>query len=229
VIICKLVHHTDGLGYAVLWRSLNSSMTRTFKYLLVAGLLLGATAAQAQTAGGPQALNPGDQVRIVVWRNPELSGDFTVAANGTLNHPLYRDVQVTGIPMNAVEDRLRTFLSRYATNPQFVLLPLVKIIVGGEVRNPNIFSVPPETTVTQAVILAGGPSERGKLNNVHLLREGQTINLDMGRPDSQAASLQVRSGDQIIIPRSTNVFRDFIGPTASMIGAVAAIVNIFLR
>ena len=203
-------------------------MTRTFKSLLVASLLLGATAAQAQT-GGPQALNPGDQVRIAVWRNPEMSGDFTVTANGTLNHPLYREVQVTGIPLTSVEERLRTFISRYTTNPQFVILPLVRIIVGGEVRAPNMFSVPPETTVTQAVILAGGPSERGKLDRVRLLRDGQTIHLDMGRPDSQAAALQVRSGDQIIIPRSTNVFRDFLGPTASMVGAIAAIVSIFLR
>lgn len=203
-------------------------MTRTFKSLLVASLLLGATAAQAQT-GGPQALNPGDQVRIAVWRNPEMSGDFTVAANGTLNHPLYREVQVTGIPLTSVEERLRTFISRYTNNPQFVILPLVKIIVGGEVRAPNMFSVPPETTVTQAVILAGGPSERGKLDRVRLLRDGQTIFLDMGRPDSQAASLQVRSGDQIIVPRSTNVLRDFLGPTASMVGALAAIASIFLR
>jgi len=204
-------------------------MTRRLKHLLVAALVFGATAAQAQSAGGPQALNPGDQVRIVVWRNPELSGDFTVAANGTLNHPLYREVQVTGIPLSSVEDRLRTFISRYTTNPQFVLLPLVKIIVGGEVRAPNVFSVPPETTIAQALILAGGPSERGKLNTVRLVREGQTINLDMGRPDSQAASLQVRSGDQILVPRSVNVLRDFVGPTASMVGAIAAIVGIFLR
>jgi polysaccharide export outer membrane protein len=211
------------------WRSLNSTMTRRLKHLLTAALLLGAAAAQAQSAGGAQALNPGDQVRILVWRNPELSGDFTVAANGTLNHPLYREVQVTGIPLTSVEDRLRTFISRYTTNPQFVLLPLVKIIVGGEVRSPNVFSVPPETTVAQALIQAGGPSERGKLNSVRLVRDGQTINLDMGRPDSQAASLQVRSGDQIIVPRSVNVLRDFVGPTASMVGAIAAIVGIFLR
>jgi polysaccharide export outer membrane protein len=204
-------------------------MTRRLKHLLAAALLLGAPAAQAQSAGGPQALNPGDQVRIVVWRNPELSGDFTVAANGTLNHPLYREVQVTGIPLSSVEDRLRTFISRYTTNPQFVLLPLVKIIVGGEVRAPNVFSVPPETTIAQALILAGGPSERGKLNSVRLVRDGQTINLDMGRPDSQAASLQVRSGDQILVPRSVNVLRDFVGPTASMVAAIAAIVGIFLR
>lgn len=204
-------------------------MTRTFKHLFVAGLLLATTTVRAQTASGPQGLNPGDQVRIVVWRNPELSGDFTVSANGTLTHPLYREVQVTGIPLSSVEDRLRTFLTRYATNPQFVILPLVKVIVAGEVRSPNVLSVPPETTVAQALVLAGGPSERGKLDAVRLLRDGQTISLDLGRADSQAASLQVRSGDQIIVPRSTNVFRDFLGPTASMIGAVAAIVGIFLR
>jgi hypothetical protein len=77
--------------------------------------------------------------------------------------------------------------------------------------------------------MAGGPGERGKLDNVRIIRDGQTISIDVGRPDSQAASIQVRSGDQIIIPRTTNVFRDYVGPTASMIGAVAAIVGIFLR
>jgi protein involved in polysaccharide export with SLBB domain len=213
----------------VSWRSLNFTMTRTLSYLLVAGLMVGTAVAQAQNASGVPGLNPGDQIRIVVWRNAELSGDFTIAANGTINHPLYREVQVTGISLSSVEDRLRTFLARYTTNPQFVLLPLVKVIVGGEVRTPNVLSVSPETTVAQALILAGGPSERGRLDNVRLMRDGQTITLDLGRADSQAASLQVRSGDQIIVQRSTNVFRDYVGPTASMIGAVVAIVGIFLR
>lgn len=204
-------------------------MTRLIKNLFVAGVLLATTTVNAQSAGGPQALNPGDQVRILVWRNAELSGDFTVAPNGTLNHPLYREVQVTGLPMNAVEDRLRTFLMRYTTNPQFVILPLVKIMVGGEVRSPSVLSVPPETTVGQALILAGGPSDRGKLNSVRLIRDGQRITLDLGRSDSKAASLQVRSGDQLTIPRSTNILRDFVGPTASMVGMVASIIGILLR
>ncbi len=204
-------------------------MTRLIKNLFVAGMLLAATTVNAQSAGGSQALNPGDQVRILVWRNAELSGDFTVSPNGTLNHPLYREVQVTGIPMSAVEDRLRTFLMRYTTSPQFVISPLVKIIVGGEARSPSVLSVPPETTIAQAVILAGGPSDRGKLNSVRLIRDGQTITLDLGRSDSKAASLQVRSGDQIIIPRSINVLRDFVGPAASMVGMVASIIGILLR
>src|SRR4051812_11768962 len=69
-------------------------------------------------------LNAGDQIRIVVWRKPEFSGDFAIAANGTIIHPLYRDVQVTGVPLSVVEDRLRTYLTRYETTPQFVIQPL---------------------------------------------------------------------------------------------------------
>jgi len=204
-------------------------MSRILKsFLLLSGLLATATAS-AQTGATVEGLSPGDQVRIVVWRNTELSGDFTVAANGTLMHPLYREVQVTGIPISAVEDRLRTFLSRYTTNPQFVISPLVKVVVSGEVRTPNVLSVPPETTVAQAIVLAGGPTAAAQLGHVRLLRDRQEIKIDLRRADSQAASLQIRSGDQIMIPRSKNILRDFIGPVTSTVGAVAAITSIFWR
>src|SRR6476619_1595928 len=148
-----------------------------------------ASTVSAQSSAAVDGLNPGDQVRIAVWRNPELSGDFTVAANGTLTHPLYREIQVTGIPLSAVEDRLRTFLTRYTTNPQFVLQPLVKVIVSGEVRTPNLLSVPPETTVAQALILAGGPTNNARLDHIRLFRQGQEIAVDLSRADSEAAAL----------------------------------------
>ncbi len=207
-------------------------MIRTFKSLLACLSLFAAAGLGAQSTPAiptQQQLNPGDQIRIAVWRNTELSGDFTVGANGTITHPLYREVQVTGIPLAEVEDRLRTFLTRYTTNPQFVIQPLVKVIVGGEVRNPNVLSVPPETTIAQAVVLAGGPTERGALDDVRLIREGQQIVVDLSRADSQAATHQIRSGDQILVPRNTNIFRDYVGPAASTIAAIAAIVNIILR
>ncbi|MGH7648806.1 MAG: polysaccharide biosynthesis/export family protein, partial [Gemmatimonadaceae bacterium] len=39
-------------------------------------------------------LHPGDEVRITVWRNPELSGDFPIGINGALVHPLYQAVPI---------------------------------------------------------------------------------------------------------------------------------------
>lgn len=204
-------------------------MSRIFKSLLLITGLLATATARAQTGATVEGLNPGDQVRIMVWRNTELSGDFTVAANGTLMHPLYREVQVTGIPISTVEDRLRTFLARFTTNPQFVISPLVKVVVSGEVRAPNVLSVPPETTVAQAIVLAGGPTPNAQLGHVRLLRDRQEIIVDLRRADSQAASLQIRSGDQIVIPTTRNILRDFIGPVTSTVGAVAAITSIFWR
>jgi polysaccharide export outer membrane protein len=204
-------------------------MSRLFKSLLfVAGLAATGTAT-AQSAPTTEGLNPGDQVRILVWRNTELSGDFTVAANGTLMHPLYRELQVTGVPMATVEDRIRTLLTRYVTTPQFVISPLVRILVSGEVRSPSVYSVPPETTVAQAIVLAGGPTPTAQLDHVRLLRDRQEITVDLHRADSQAASLQIRSGDQILIPTRRNILRDYVMPVTTTVGAVAAITSIFWR
>lgn len=161
-----------------------------------------------------------------MWRKPELSGDFAISSNGTIAHPLYREVQVTGVPLATVEERLRTFLTRYETNPQFVIQPLVKIVVGGEVRTPNIFSVPPETTIAQAVALAGGPTERGMLNRVHVIRDRQDILMDLGRPDSDVNGITIRSGDQILIGRRDRSKLEYLAPITSSIAALAAIISI---
>jgi protein involved in polysaccharide export with SLBB domain len=184
------------------------------------GILTGQTS-------GSLGLAPGDQIRIAVWRAPELSGDFVIAGNGTIIHPLYRELQVAGIPMSAVEDRIRTFLRTYQTNPQFVVQPLMRVVVGGEVRLPNVYSVPPETTIAQAIALAGGPTERGNVRAIRVIRDRQEVRMDLTRPDSDAALIQIRSGDQILITRRVSIINT-IGPVTSVIGAVAATISIIV-
>ena len=185
--------------------------------------------AQTPADGSTQSLAPGDQIRIVVWRKPEMSCDCVVAGNGTIVHPLYREVQVIGVPLSTVEDRLRTFLARYEQNPQFVIQPLVKIIVGGEVRTPNIYSVPPETTIAQAIAIAGGPTERGQLREVKVIRDRNEIKMDISRPDSDAGVLQIRSNDQVLVGRRGRGAMEYIGPVASTIAAIAAVASILTR
>ncbi len=191
--------------------------------------LFAASTAHAQNPDpSTQGLAPGDQLRITVWRKPEMSCDCTVAGNGTIIHPLYRDVQVIGVPLTTVEDRLRTFLARYEQNPQFVIQPLVKIVVGGEVRTPNIYSVPPETTIAQAIAIAGGQTDRGTLREVRIIRDRNEIKMDVSRPDSDAGVLQIRSGDQILVGRRGRSALEYLGPVTSSIAAVAAIISIFV-
>jgi polysaccharide export outer membrane protein len=202
----------------------------TFLATLIAFLAIFAapSSGYAQTAA-PQGLEPGDQVRIIVYKGEEFSGLFTIAANGTIIHPLFRDVNVVGVPLSTVEDRIRTFLQKYQTNPQFVIEPLVRIIVGGEVRTPNVYRVPPQTTVAQAIALAGGPTDRASLSKVSIIRDRQEVRMDITRPDSDASILQIRSGDQILIGRRSPPVTNLVGVVASSVAAVAAVLSILLR
>src|SRR5687767_7098439 len=127
--------------------------------------------AQSQAQAADQAvLSPGDSVRIVVWRKPEFSGDFVVAPNGTITHPLFRSVQVAGMPFATAEANLRRYLARFEENPEFVMEPLIRVAVSGEVERPTVFALRPETTVAEAVARAGGANEVGARNRVRVVR-----------------------------------------------------------
>jgi polysaccharide export outer membrane protein len=184
-----------------------------------------AAPAHAQS-GEVVGFSPGDVVRISVWRQPELSGEFYIMSDGTIVHPLYRGVKVTGIPFTDVEARIRALLAQYEATPQFVIEPLLRIAVGGEVGNPNLYTVPPETTIAQAVALAGGPTQAAKLGSVRLLRGGRELSVDLRQPHTGAAASPVRSGDQIYIDRTGSFIRDVLVPLSAVTAAVASIISI---
>lgn len=196
-------------------------------------LLVAASPARAQSAASPDTssatLAPGDLLRITVWRRPELSGDFIVAPDSSITHPLYREVKVAGIPLRVVEDRVRAFLGKYETNAPFVISPLLRVFVGGEVRAPSVYTVAPGTTIAQAVALAGGPTERGNLESVSLVRQEQRQVLDLTRPDSHSTLIEARSGDQLLVSRRRNFFLDVLAPSSSVFAAAASVASIIIQ
>ena len=205
-------------------------MVHGLRRLLPLCLLMVATSSVA-LAQAPQAvLRPGDALRVTVWRNAEFSGEFAVLSDGSLGHPLMREVRVANQPMATVEQGLRTFLTRYEAEPRFVIEPLFRIVVGGEVRQPGVFTLPPSATLAEAVAQAGGGTDRAKLREVRLQRDGQIMMIDLTDPSpSGLAHSAVRSGDQLFVERRTSVFRDYIAPAGSIVAAMAAIANILLR
>jgi Periplasmic protein involved in polysaccharide export len=204
-----------------------------FRQLGVAVLLVTPTLAAAQSMARADSssatLAPGDLLRVSVWRRPELSGDFVIAPDSTITHPLYREVKVAGIPLKTVEERVRTFLAKYETNVPFVISPLLRVFVGGEVRQPNVYNVPPGTTVAQVVALAGGPTERGKLEEVSLVHQERREALDLTSLDTHAATMEVRSGDQLLVARRRNFFIDVLAPSSSVFAAAAAVASIIIQ
>lgn len=175
------------------------------------------------------ALQPGDMVKITVWRNAEMSGDFVVGVNGALRHPLYQDVPIAGVPLSEVEARLTKFLTKFEQNPQLVVEPLFQVTVGGEVRTPNLYPLPRTTTISQAVALAGGVTTVGRLDKVKLYRNGQEVDVDLTDPSGRWSNEPIQSGDQLIVTKKGNFFTSFFLPLISVAGAVASIINISTR
>jgi polysaccharide biosynthesis/export protein len=196
--------------------------------LLLAGLCVPSAFGQALEEGAT-SLTPGDALRVTVWRRADLSGEFPIAEDGTVTHPLLRSVRVVDVPLTTVETRMRQFLSVHEANPQFVLEPLLRVSVGGEVRQPSLYRLPPETSIAEAVALAGGATERGRLERVRLFRAGQEIRVDLTRPEAGLAQRPIRSGDQIFVDRRVSIFREYIAPAGSITAAAAALLNILLR
>src|SRR5256714_10953066 len=175
------------------------------KWVVAAMLMapIASAAAQARVLRDP-VLRPGDMLRITVWRHPEMSGDFAVAPDSTLVHPLYQAVRVAGAPLSAVRERLRGLLVTYEQGVDFVIEPLFAVTVAGEVRQPNLYQLPQGTTFAQAIARAGGPTELGRLDKVRVIRRDSSMVIDLGRGYSRYEGLPIASGDQVLVaPRSS--------------------------
>ena len=192
--------------------------------LVVAPLESAAAQRPARPPGDP-ILRIGDALRITVWRQPEMSGEFVVAPDGTLVHPVYQAVTVAGAPLPVVEERLRSLLVTYDQDVRLVVEPLFPVTVAGEVRQPNLYRLPQGTTFAQAVALAGGPTELGRLDKVRVIRRDSTMVINLGSKYSRYEALPIASGDQVFVARrsSFNFLRDVLYPVTSLTAAVAAV------
>jgi len=196
--------------------------------LVLARPVLAQEAAHQAERAQQAILTPGDSVRIVVWRKPEFSGDFVIAPDGSITHPLYRSVRVAGIPFATAESNIRRFLSGFEENPQFVMEPLIRIAISGEVTRPSVFATRPETTVGEALARAGGANQYGARNRVRIIRftpsgQQQVFRVDLENSNSTDFSIPVRSGDQIVVDRKKSFTKDILLPTLGVIGSIASV------
>lgn len=204
-------------------------LLRSLALVTLLPFVVGHLAGQTQGATSEQVtLAPGDSIRVVVWRKPEMSGDFIIGSDGTITHPLYQAVRVGGIPFTTARANIRTFLSRFEQDPQFVAEPLLRVAVSGEVGLPRIYALRPETTIGEAVAQAGGPRETANRDEVRVLRRDASgrqreFVVSLLDPDASSSAMRVHSGDQIVVDRRRSFFREVFLPGLSVIGSAASI------
>jgi protein involved in polysaccharide export with SLBB domain len=196
--------------------------------LLAVGSTTGAAQESGFMTGAEPVLRPGDRVQVQVWRNPELSGTFLVSEDGSLQHPLYSQVQVAGVPEATARERVRTFLARFEGTPSFVFIPEFRVYVGGAVRDQNQHFFP-EMSVGQAIVRAGGSTTPTSRHRVRLIRDGRDWRVNLNAPEAAALLQQpIMSGDQILVEESPTFARRYLNPTLQVIQTVTSLVSTYV-
>ncbi|GAB4512836.1 MAG: polysaccharide biosynthesis/export family protein [Haliangiales bacterium] len=156
-------------------------------------------------------LGPGDVFEVRVFRQDEMSSEYSVSAEGTISFPLIGVVDAAGRTPAELERDLRARLADgYLRDPQVSVLVKEynskKLSVLGEVKKPGTLSFTEGMTVVEAVAQAGGFTDLARKNAVSITRgRGEdkvqyTVPVeDIGR--GVADNFFVRPGDVVFVPR----------------------------
>ena len=215
---------------------------RAFALGTVAATLLRATPASAQNVPPPPApvqdtlpsrrvgvLRPGDLLKIAVFRDKELSGDYPIDARGYVQIPGLGVIKAAGLEPTDVTDRLRLALvERGFARPEISVQPMIRVSVLGEVRSPNVYPVDPGTSLLQLLTVAGGPTDRAKLKDTRVIREGQAFRVDMeaGLKGSAAGRIVLYSNDVVVVARKKGLTGENLGMTLTVASLLLTILNI---
>ena len=177
------------------------SPIRYFLILLI--LATAPTPVETQGVSDPRDLFlvPGDIVRVVIWREQDLTGDFQVDQDGRVVLPLLGELRVDNKEWDAVRDQLLQGYRRELRNPSIELTPFRSVYVLGEVNLPGRYNIhPTNDNLAGAVSLAGGVTSDGAVTKMRIVRDGVMI-LDGIVGEESLAGLGIRSGDQLFVGR----------------------------
>jgi polysaccharide export outer membrane protein len=161
-------------------------------------------------------IGPGDSLTIFVWRNPEVSGQFTVRPDGKVTTSLVEDIDVAGRTPTMLAREIEEQLSKFINNPRVTVSvgrftgPLSEQVrVIGEATNPSAVNFTEHMTLLDLMIAVGGLTEFASGNNAKLVRviEGKqkTFELsidDLIRDGDISKNVDMLPGDIVIIPEA---------------------------
>lgn len=197
------------------------------RFFLLAALLVGAPGLHAQ---GDEAgtVRPGDVVRLRIWQEPGLSGDFTVHENGGVVLPKLGPVQAGGLTDQALRERVAAGFGQYLQHNSIDVIVLRRIQVLGAVRTPGLYPVDGTMSIADVLAVAGGTAADARPDRVQLLRGGRRLDVRLSGTE-RVGDTPIRSGDQIFVPQRGWADRN-TGTVVSVLTASAGLlVALFTR
>lgn len=187
---------------------------------------------QAVAIGTPAparfTLEPGDVVKVVVWREKDLACDCRVDEAGRLTLPLLGIRIVSGIPWEDLRDTLLTQYGRELRNPSVTVTPMRRVQVLGEVTKPGVYLADPTVSLAGLVALAGGATPNGDLHRIRVVRAGRTI-VESTSVESLLLDAGVHSNDQVFVDRRAWLERNGAFVASALISTASILVALIRR
>jgi polysaccharide export outer membrane protein len=172
----------------------------------IAAFLVVLAALLAAHADAPTIV-PGDVLVVTVLGEDQISGKFTVAADGTLSVPLAGSLAVEGLGCKQASERLAEKLAAYVKQPRVTVemaeRAKIRVLLTGTVKTPGVYLVAPGTRVSELVVVSGGPAEKADLAAIRVVRsQGGLVACDLIRVAEGNIAFDpiVMNGDQVIVP-----------------------------
>ncbi len=158
-------------------------------------------------------LQPGDQIDIKFYYNPELNEHALVGPDGRIALQLIGELNVSGMSTQGLSDELTARYGKTLRNPQATVIlrkyALARVFVSGEVNAPSAHTLDAgPLTALQAIAQSGGFRKGAERSNVVVLRNSASgqpvfIKLDMQGHLEQAvqADILLRPYDIVFVPQ----------------------------
>jgi polysaccharide export outer membrane protein len=143
-------------------------------------------------------LGSGDEVKVTIFDEPDLSGTFVVDGQGTMTLPLIGQIDVANLSVNETSRLLETRLRDGWLRDPKVSAELVKgrpYYILGEVNKPGEYAYVAGLTVMKAVASAGGFAYRADKSGI-LVKSADSPN---EREVELSPTTPVQPGDTIRI------------------------------
>lgn len=171
--------------------------------------------ATASTQDYSYIIGPGDNINIIVWRNPELSMAVPVRPDGKFSTPLIDELTAQGKNSVEISREIEKQLGKYVRDP--VVTVIVTSFVGpydqqirvvGEAAKPQVLAYKRQMTLLDVMIAVGGLTDFAAGNEATILRTGEgdkqySVRLkDLIKRGDISANVEMKPGDILIIPQS---------------------------
>ena len=164
------------------------------------GTIVGGDAMASAGLSSDYRLSPGDKVKVTVFNEADLTGEFPVNESGNVAFPLAGEVEASGKSVPEFKAALtKTLGGRFVKNPK-VSVEVANyrpFNVIGEVRNAGQFSYRPGLSMQDAVAMAGGFTYRANTRLIYV-RRADAGGENSINPDER--QVPVMPGDNIRVP-----------------------------